>query len=97
MDTEIRSFPTGHCRKFAPCPVVDGSCPAPLCVVGPKFLDRIVESLEGMNGENILKCHVFGLSLQTVGFDPPHIANYGIWIIVVFYAGRHCTLFWDHA
>jgi len=97
VDTDIRSFPTGHCRKLAPCPVVDGSCPAPLCVVGPKLLDRIVESVEGMDIENILKCHVFGLSFQMVEFDPPHIANDGVWIILDLYADRHCCFSWDQA
>ncbi len=75
MDADIRPFPVRHCRKLAPCPVVDGSCPAPFSVIGSELMDRIKESLEGMDGENILKCHVFGLSFQMVEFDPPRIAK----------------------
>lgn|GEM_PF-1855368 len=92
VDADIRSFPIRHCRKLAPCPVVDGSCPAPLCVVGPKLLDHIVETLEGMDGENVLKCHVLGLSFQMVEFYPRHIANDGVWFILVLYADCHCAL-----
>ena len=75
MDTDIRPFPVGHCRKITPCPVIDRLYPAPLCAIGSELLDRIVESPEGMDGEYVLKCHVFGLSFQMVEFDPPRIPN----------------------
>jgi hypothetical protein len=92
VDADIRPFPVGHFRKLAPCPVVDGLYPAPLCAVGPELLERIVESLEGMDGEDVLKCHVSGLSFQMVEFDPPRIANNCIWLILDLHANRHWTL-----
>ena len=97
MDPDIRPFPVRHCRKLASCPVVYLSCPAPLCVVGPELLDRIVEPLEGMDGENVLKCHVFGLSFQMVEFDPPRITNDGGWPILDWLADRHWPLSVDQA
>jgi hypothetical protein len=66
-------------------------------VVGPILLYHIVESLEGMDGENVLKCHVFGLSFQMVEFYQRHIANYGVWLILVLHADRHFTLSLDQA
>ena len=92
VDTDIRQFPVGHCRKLAPCPVVDDSCPAPLCVVGPELLDSIMQYFEGMDGEYVLKCHVFGLSFQMMDFNPPHIANDCVWLILDLHADRHWTI-----
>ena len=92
VDTDIRPFPVRHCRKLAPSPVVDVSCPAPLCMSDPELLDRIMESLEGMDGKYVLKCHVFGLSFQMADFDPPQIANGCVWLILGLHRDRHWTI-----
>lgn len=56
-----------------------------------------MEPLEGMDGQNVLKCHVLGLSFQMVEFGPPRIANDGGWPILDWLADRHWTLSVDQA
>ncbi len=90
VNADIRPFPVGHCRKLAPCTVVDGSHPASLCAVGLELLDQIVEPLKGIDGADALKCHIVCLSVRMVQFDPSRFANDCIRLCLRVRLAPHC-------